>query len=76
MNEINAIGIMSGSSLDGLDLCCANFRKNNSSWEFEIQAHSTYHFDTILFDKLKTVRSLKGLELATFDIELGQWIGE
>lgn len=76
MNEINAIGIMSGSSLDGLDLCCANFRKNNSSWEFEIQAHSTYHFDTILFEKLKTVRSLTGLELATFDIELGQWIGE
>ena len=57
MNENNAIGIMSGSSLDGLDLCYAKFQKRTSSWDFEIQAHSTYSFNATLFEKLKTART-------------------
>ena len=76
MNEYIAIGIMSGSSLDGLDLCCARFGKKGDFWSYEIEAHATYNFDTALSEKLKNARSLSAIELAKLDIALGNWIGD
>ncbi len=33
-----AIGIMSGSSLDGLDIVFASFEENRGAWSYEIMA--------------------------------------
>jgi anhydro-N-acetylmuramic acid kinase len=76
MNEFNAIGIMSGSSLDGLDLCCAHFCRDNELWTFSIDAFSTVEFIPSLYNKLKVVRTLSALELSKLDIALGKWIGD
>ena len=34
--SVYAIGLMSGTSLDGLDICYTIFTKNHSNWSFEI----------------------------------------
>ena len=35
MNEISAIGVMSGSSLDGLDICYCEYKYTESKWQFK-----------------------------------------
>ncbi len=39
------IGLMSGTSLDGLDLCCIDFWKSNEDFEYQIIATSTRKHD-------------------------------
>ena len=34
--QIQAIGLMSGTSLDGLDVCCCTFRQQAGKWSFHI----------------------------------------
>lgn len=43
--EYFAIGLMSGTSLDGLDICCAKFAKNDN-WQFQI-----IHAETIPYNE-------------------------
>ncbi|MBM3413110.1 MAG: anhydro-N-acetylmuramic acid kinase, partial [Bacteroidetes bacterium] len=41
-----ALGIMSGSSLDGLDLVFAHFHEHGGQWSFEIEAAACYKYST------------------------------
>ena len=43
IKEFNAIGIMSGTSLDGIDLVYANF-VFNTSWDFKIECAETIKY--------------------------------
>jgi anhydro-N-acetylmuramic acid kinase len=75
MNETKAIGVMSGSSLDGLDISFCIYRNLNNQWDFEFIKGETILFEEHLLEKLKKVRQLGALELARLDIDLGDWIG-
>ena len=35
MNELSAVGVMSGSSLDGLDICYCDYKYIESKWQFQ-----------------------------------------
>lgn len=76
MNDLNAIGVMSGSSMDGLDLCAVNFDLVNNQWQYDILAAETVSFPEKLMSQLNSVRTLSGQELSQIDIELGIWIGD
>ena len=43
-NFINVLGVMSGTSLDGLDLCLVSFNSKNIS-DFKILRTHTYEYD-------------------------------
>jgi anhydro-N-acetylmuramic acid kinase len=45
--EFRAIGLMSGTSLDGLDLCFAKFTKENNSWRYRILQAETLPYSAI-----------------------------
>lgn len=48
MKNVNVIGLMSGTSLDGLDICCANFFYENEQWAFgQLITHSYVYEDTL-----------------------------
>ena len=51
-SEYKVIGIMSGTSLDGVDLCYANFSKEKS-WNFKIIYTSTISYSQEWVNKLK-----------------------
>ena len=70
-----AIGIMSGTSLDGLDLVCADFSCQDDSWSFELEHAETVRFPQELAIKLDNARDFSALHLAQLDIDLGTFIG-
>jgi anhydro-N-acetylmuramic acid kinase len=74
MNAMQAIGIMSGSSLDGLDICAAEFSKAKN-WSFKILALETIPFPNEMSILLASSRNLSGEDLVRLDVDLGEWIG-
>jgi anhydro-N-acetylmuramic acid kinase len=71
----HAIGIMSGTSRDGLDLACCRFTKKRK-WDFEIQTALTIRYPKAWKDKLTAAPHLSGEALLALDAEYGQFIGE
>ena len=54
----NVIGVMSGTSLDGVDLAYISFKKN-PNWEFEIICAATIPYSEDWIERLKN-----GMELS------------
>lgn len=75
MKKYDVIGLMSGTSLDGLDMVFVRF-SHDINWSFEIIEYDSLQYDTELYSKLKRAHDLNGLELKTLDINFGKWIGQ
>lgn len=71
----NVIGLMSGTSLDGLDIAYCHFIKKETSWEYKIKAAQTIHYPPVLKKKLIAATSMTGLDLTMLDAELGRYFG-
>ncbi len=65
-NQYNVIGVMSGTSLDGLDLANLKFAFNEK-WEFEIHQSETISYPADWFHKLKNLTSLSIQDLQKLD---------
>ena len=76
MKKFNVIGVMSGTSLDGLDIALCEFWKSGESWAFNINKAETIHYSDEMADKLRNSHLLSGLELARLDIDYGTFIGK
>ncbi len=75
-NNWTALGIMSGTSLDGVDLCLCNFSNIDGKWSFRIIESHTYPYPKELEDKLVFNSNLTAVELLNLDHELGLHLGE
>lgn len=69
------IGLMSGTSLDGLDIAHCRFVKRES-WSFKLLHAMTIPYSDNWKNRLHEAPKLKGNKLLTLDIELGSWMGE
>jgi anhydro-N-acetylmuramic acid kinase len=74
MNNYDVIGLMSGTSLDGLDIVFVRFAKKKK-WDFEIVNSQSISYDSVLQKKLKNASTLSSLDLKILDLEYGKWIG-
>jgi anhydro-N-acetylmuramic acid kinase len=73
----NAIGLMSGTSLDGLDIAFCRFElMPNQKWEWKLENCQTKPYPEAIKSKLSESINLRGLELHQLDVELGKWIGD
>ncbi|MCW3161562.1 anhydro-N-acetylmuramic acid kinase [Chryseobacterium oryctis] len=72
---LHAIGLMSGTSLDGLDICFAKFEKTNS-WNFEIIKAETIPYPKNWEEKLRNSIHLSAEELLELNAEYGFYLGE
>lgn len=73
MKSYHAIGIMSGTSLDGLDIVFCRF--NTNTWSFKILKCQTIDYSEVWQDKLSSAPTLHGYELTLLDKEFGRYIG-
>lgn len=76
MEKYDVIGVMSGTSGDGLDLAACTFTKKDSSWAFEIKKSKTISFPEGIDRLLSKAFQLPPLELARLDVAFGSWVGE
>ncbi len=71
-----AIGLMSGTSLDGLDICYCVFSQLDQKWQYEILAAETVVYSNSWKAKLANSMNLSGVELMRLDADLGVYFGE
>lgn len=71
-----AIGLMSGTSLDGLDICFAHFWKENSDWKFKIVHAETFPYKKKLENQLRNSIHLSSQDLLALNAEYGFYIGK
>lgn len=72
--QYSLIGLMSGTSGDGLDMAYVQFEQNEG-WKFKIVHAETGSFPQDLGEKLAASHLLTGLELAQLDVDFGHWMG-
>ena len=69
------IGLMSGTSLDGLDVLKANFYPTNP-WTFQILQTHTFSYPDSLIQKLRAALEGSALDLVLLDKKLGEFMAE
>lgn len=71
-----AIGCMSGTSLDGLDIALCEFNRIENNWLYQITEAITIYYDDELKSRLSKAHTCNSLELSVLHKEFGNFIGE
>jgi anhydro-N-acetylmuramic acid kinase len=71
----NVIGVMSGTSLDGVDLTHIKFEIKNNKWSYEIDECDTISYSTGMISKLKSGINFSTNELSDLNIEYTNLLG-
>ncbi|MCB0501604.1 MAG: anhydro-N-acetylmuramic acid kinase [Bacteroidetes bacterium] len=75
-HQYTAIGLMSGTSLDGLDIIAVHFQKSESGWTFDIIASDSVPYSPSSREKLVHAPTMSAADLMQLHIDYGQWIGK
>lgn len=78
MNQtMTSIGLMSGTSVDGLDVCCATFTCKDGRWSFHIDCARGYDYPQELRQKLgRDVQNMSAYDFVAFHSEYGRYLGQ
>lgn len=74
--EYNAIGLMSGTSLDGLDIAHCNFTLLNAKWSFEIVKAETFPYPEVWTSRLRNLPQQSAFDYVKSHVEYGHLIGK
>ena len=72
----HVIGLMSGSSMDGLDIAFVQFHENGGKWTYEILNADCYPFPEEWQLRLKKATSLNAIEYQILHTDYGHYLGE
>jgi len=70
------LGLMSGSSLDGLDLCYAHLQEVSGKWTYNIINADCYPYEDTWITKLKGAIDLSAKDYLLLHVEYGHYIGQ
>ena len=73
--QYNVIGLMSGSSLDGLDIAFVHFEESAGKWQFEIQESACIPYPAEWKEKLSSVSTSSAKEYFLLHTSYGHWLG-
>ncbi|MDP3353766.1 MAG: anhydro-N-acetylmuramic acid kinase [Flavobacteriaceae bacterium] len=71
----HVIGLMSGTSLDGVDLVCVSFLSENN-YEFKIEYAKTYSYSVDWKEKLKQSFNATAEEITYLHVVSGRYLGQ
>ncbi|WP_312079034.1 anhydro-N-acetylmuramic acid kinase [Chryseobacterium sp.] len=74
--KTTAIGLMSGTSLDGLDICLAEFEKLDNTWSFKILEAETISYNENWENRLRNAVNLNSEDLLALNSEYGFFLGK
>ncbi len=72
----SVIGLMSGTSLDGLDLCCVTFKYDEGKWEYQIVKAEDEPYPDDIKQKLANAQNMSAEEYALFHSDYGIYLGQ
>jgi anhydro-N-acetylmuramic acid kinase len=76
MAEMNIVGVMSGTSLDGLDMVLAEFSGNGNVINYQIIKAKTLTYPLVMQKYLAGAHKLSGLALSLLHKRYGKFIGQ
>ncbi len=74
-NVYRVLGLMSGTSRDGLDLAICNFTKKEEEWRFELVKGKSIEYCIDWERRLKDSVHLNGRDFSLLHVEYGRWLG-
>ena len=74
--SFSAIGIMSGTSLDGVDFAYSKFILKKKHWQFSIQTSQTFSYPKEWRSKLSSAHLLSGEDLLVLNSQYGKFLGQ
>jgi anhydro-N-acetylmuramic acid kinase len=75
MRDFKVIGLMSGSSLDGVDIAYVNFSHDNKTWFFQIVEAGNVPYSEYWKEQLSMAFNKDKEELKELDKEYGRYLG-
>lgn len=76
MNTYKVIGLMSGSSLDGVDVAYCIFKELQGKWSYEIVKATTCKYSDEWTDSLKELHLQNAFNFVKTHIEYGHYLGQ
>uniref|UniRef100_UPI003593132A anhydro-N-acetylmuramic acid kinase n=1 Tax=Pricia sp. TaxID=2268138 RepID=UPI003593132A len=76
MKTYEILGLMSGTSLDGLDLAFCHIWPSGTKWKFKIKETKSVSYAPEMQSKLRDSIFLPAEELLSFHNSYGTWLGE
>lgn len=74
--KYKVIGLMSGTSLDGLDLAYCTFKRTDNKWSYTIEKATTIRYTAFWIKRLSTAHTLSAQQLVALDAEYGSYLGK
>jgi anhydro-N-acetylmuramic acid kinase len=71
-NTLNALGLMSGTSMDGLDICLAEIKRNNSEIDARVKHYSSYPYSTDFKKRLLQLPTAGTPEICQMNFKIAQ----